>query len=304
MKDCYMPENRSMSKQRPFRLLFISCISLLIVTACSQSPRLNHGLIGRLKGRGPVALSSDNPFLAANLLLSKEMERSADLKGFINHRGAPSALSIEHSTFKGLTFKLYYPENREYFNLEELDDTWLINGPLPMPAEEVQDLARIAKNKGDKPSILMPDKEKNADDSEPITTPATEAKSFSSFSSADEKKQHADLSAEKTEGPSSEAKAIRQIVARSAKSPAELTPRGDLVHFVTYAGETLALISRWYTEDLENAGKIARINNLAKPSELKLGDQIVVPAYLLRNKLRLTEEGLKALQELVWKKDH
>lgn len=264
----------------PIKLLFLLLCSLLVL-GCAQSPRLNHGLVGRLADRGPVALSADNPFLAANLLLSKEMERSPDLKGFIKHRGAPAALAVEYSNFSGINFKLYYPENREYYNLEELDDTWLINGPLPIPRQDMPEVARITREQTEEPKILLPEDDKN----------------FAPFSSTiEESAKIEDQDAKQQET----AQALNRIIAQTAKSPAELTPRGDLVHFVTYAGETLALLSRWYTHDVNNAGKIARINKLANPNELKLGDQIVVPAYLLRNKLRLTEEGLKALQQMVW----
>lgn len=288
---------RSLMRLFSFKFFLVGlCFTILL--GCVQSPRLNHGLIGRLRDRGPVALSSDNPFLAANLLLTKEMERSPDLTGFIKHRGAPAALAVEHSSFSGLNLKLYYPENREYFNLEEIEDTWLINGPLPIPRNDMPEVARITRNQSQEPKLILPDSlqapiEKTSDQGLDVK----DGSAFSSFTSTTVKPQ---LHGSPDSRRSDVSVELERMVTRTAKSPAELTPRGDLVHFVTYAGETLALLARWYTYDADNGAKIARINRLAKPDELKLGDQIVIPAYLLRNKQRLTEPGLKALQEFVW----
>ena len=67
------------------------------------------------------------------------------------------------------------------------------------------------------------------------------------------------------------------------------------MHYVTFSGETLSILARWYTGDRSNAGKIARINRIADPDKLSTGDTIIIPAYLLRNKNRLTESGVKEL---------
>ena len=80
--------------------------------------------------------------------------------------------------------------------------------------------------------------------------------------------------------------------------PAELTPRGDVVHHVTYPGETLSMIARWYTHDRANAGRLARINHLNNPDRLQIGDKIIVPSYLLKNKNRRTPADVRTLQTL------
>ena len=76
---------------------------------------------------------------------------------------------------------------------------------------------------------------------------------------------------------------------------AELSPRGDLVHYVTFPGETLSMIARWYTGDRTNAGRIARMNGLPNPDQLRIGDSVVVPKYLLATTKRLTATAVEEL---------
>jgi hypothetical protein len=76
---------------------------------------------------------------------------------------------------------------------------------------------------------------------------------------------------------------------------AEISPKGDLVHYVTFPEETLSLVARWYTFDRNNAEKIGRMNQLPTSAPLSIGDTIIVPAYLLKNRSRLSEEAIKAL---------
>ena len=62
------------------------------------------------------------------------------------------------------------------------------------------------------------------------------------------------------------------------------------------SSETLSLISRWYTKDPSNADKIARINSKNVKDSLLIGDKIIIPSYLIKNKNKLTQ---KALQDMI-----
>jgi len=88
---------------------------------------------------------------------------------------------------------------------------------------------------------------------------------------------------------------LQDIVHDAKNNRAEITPTRDLVHYVTFAGETLSMIARWYTLDRANAGRLARINNMRDPNNLSLGDVIIVPSYLLRNEKRLSKQALDKL---------
>ena len=69
------------------------------------------------------------------------------------------------------------------------------------------------------------------------------------------------------------------------------------MHYVTFPEEDLALVARWYTYDAWNAGKIARVSGISQKQPLSVGDTLVIPSYLLKNKSRLSQEGLSALRQ-------
>ena len=87
---------------------------------------------------------------------------------------------------------------------------------------------------------------------------------------------------------------IQEIIQKVHAPEGELTPRGDLVHYVTTPNETLETIALWYTLEASNGPKIGRINRQTKP--LGEGDSLVIPRYMLKNRSRLTDEALKLLK--------
>lgn len=279
-----------------------SAILVMALTACSSHTTLNSALINRLKNRGPVALSSENPFLAANLLVSKEMETKPELQGFIKHRGAPGALEVESRFLEPNFLKFYYPENREYYTLEDLDGTWLIRGPFTIEREQMKEVARLTRDVEGSPKVSFPDGEPK---------PKTASLESSKMELADKastntpeniatvlpKQAVARTPSTARASPSTD-KVIDELLSQGKSSPAEITPKGDLVHYVTYPGETLSMIARWYTFDRANVGRITRINKLLDPNNLAIGDNIIVPVYLVKNKSRLTPEAVKALAVL------
>ncbi len=275
---------------------------LSLLVGCAETVRVNAGLISRLQNRGAVALSSDNPYLAANLLVSREMERSAELKGFIEHRGAPLALEVKKEAFEALTMDFYYPESREFYSLEEVDRTWVIRGPLTIPRDKMKEVATLTRDIQGNPTLTP-----RAIEPGPFQSYNDKAKDFygeADASSAPTPKPDPNPSPTKLTAkaipppvPTKELTMNQTISALKAKGggEAEITPKGDLVHYITYPGETLSMIARWYTDDRANAGKIARINNLSDPNQLEIGDMVVIPSYLVRNKIRMGEEVVQKL---------
>lgn len=85
------------------------------------------------------------------------------------------------------------------------------------------------------------------------------------------------------------------LIELHGSSPAEITPKGDLVHYVTFEGETLEIIARWYSGDVSNAERLGRMNRLSATQALVPGDTVIVPAYMVRNSYRLSEGGMRAL---------
>ena len=269
-------------------LLFSMCLC-----GCSSTFQYNDALYDRIKNRGMIPLSTDNPFLAANLLVSKEAERSPVFKGFIQHRGAPPVIRVEKTLFSPALLQFYYPHNKEFYTLDADGDSWIIGGPYPIDREHMVALSAIVKTKYGQPALSTPIAVEAS--AQQATTKQEIAPSFSATSSPPEeiirKPFQSPVVAKKREPlPFSE------LIARYGTHPAELTPKGDLVHYVSYQGETVEMLARWYTLDETNGDRIARINGLPKSKLISTGDSIVIPRYLVKNKFRLTEEVVTALQ--------
>ena len=256
-----------------FRILPIALLSL----GCATSVRLSDPLVQRLSNRGPVALSPENPFLAANLLVSREMERSAEVKGFVEHKGGPRALEVVKDSLSPLILYFYYPESREVFTLEEMEQSWLITGPAPITQDKMRRVAALTRDFEGEPKLESPSGEPPPPSPTMAVTVAPVTPTVAAILPGNE---------------------LQQIIDSESAAQAEITPKGDLVHYVGFSGETLSLIARWYTGDRNNAARIARINELKKPGELAIGDQIVIPSYILKNNKRLTESALRRLQRL------
>ena len=137
------------AKSSPVLFVLFLLIGSGFLVACSSSVVRNNSLMARLKNRGPVALSPNNPYLAPNLLLAKEMERSPDLKGFIEHSGQPNALQIDDGMLTSATMRLYYTGKNQYFVLEDLNGTWIINGPYDASTNELAGLPTAGQTEGD-----------------------------------------------------------------------------------------------------------------------------------------------------------
>lgn len=301
-----------MRKSKQYLLQYGLALVAATLSGCSTpSFKVHDGLINRLNNRGPVALSSENPYLAANLLVTREMKNSPEIQGFVRHRGAPSAIEVQKEYFSPLLLQFYYPETREYFSLEDADGTWIIRGPIVMNREKFKEVARLTRGLSGDPLVQFPTEEPLPQGNDPFNKQTAQTKNEQSATKgsdpfierlqAYEKAQSVrqqksamqPFRSASTAGPS-----LESIITEEAKYDAELSPKGDLVHYVTFPGETLSMIARWYTRDRNNAGRLARINRLENPNSLTLGDVIIIPTYLLKNKKRLTEEAVTKLASL------
>jgi len=256
-------------------------------------------MIERLKNRGPVLLSEDNPFLAGNLYLTKEMERSRDLAGFVNHRGQPFALAIEQSWLGEPTLTLFYPKDGVLFRVEDTgEDATYITGPFPIGLDERESIERLgAQVSKAAPTVSREPQAPSARNTEPAAGSGLNPEVSARLRAAEERLRGTPFSsslrgATEATRSNSDQNALKKAERRAL---AETTPKGDVVHYVTFPGETLSMISRWYTADRTNAGRLARINNLANPNLLQVGDTIVIPSYLVKNRTRLQESDVAEL---------
>lgn len=337
------------SQRRPAGLLRgrIATLAVLVLAfgGCNAIGLMKNGVRNRLLNQGPVQVSEANPYLRGNQLISEEEKLSPVITGFLQHRGLPSAVEIRKEFLESAIMYFYYPQHNELFTFEEVGDTWLIDGPTPIPDQLNHTLAAFESSPqssspsyisvidADDPNQAQPDPKPTPDytfsmpdsqspthkieDTAPdpflkrleeqgspprqVPTPPPPSGGFRSVSqshgSGTPPTQKAYDSGQSI-GSTGTLTPQRLTELRSSvqDSPAEQTPNGDLVHYVTFPGETLRLITEWYTLDRANEGRIARINQVKDPNALNVGDVVVVPSYLVRFKNRLPEAAVKQLR--------
>ena len=79
----------------------------------------------------------------------------------------------------------------------------------------------------------------------------------------------------------------------NAASRAPLEPSSDspsYVHRVTWAGESLSLVAKWYTGNLENWRALAKANPDIKPDLLQIGMKIRIPEAMIVTRDPMTQE--------------
>ncbi len=67
------------------------------------------------------------------------------------------------------------------------------------------------------------------------------------------------------------------------------------MHTVKYPGETLGIISLWYTKNVNNWKPILVQNPELDEKRIKIGDQIRIPEYLIARKGALTEDFVRKI---------
>lgn len=270
------------------------------LTGCG--PLLSGGsdpLLRRLQDRGPVAVSATNPYLAANLFLEREQERSPELKGFLETRGYPQHIEIRSAFLAPTVIRLMYDGGAETYEMAEAGSTWAISGPLgdvsapKMEKEAAPVLPPRSSRAGLTESFQSPAQTPEAQP--PSTKSAAARMNASENTPRSDRGTGATRLGSTSSAPSRSDAAVERLIASHAGTPAEVTPKGDLVHFVTDAREHLSMIARWYTLDRSNADRIRRMNQLGS-DRLEIGDTVIIPSYMVRNRLRLSSEAIAGLR--------
>ena len=81
---------------------------------------------------------------------------------------------------------------------------------------------------------------------------------------------------------------LHSIKERVWKSPAP--KETQFVHTVKYPGETLSIISKWYTGDVNNWEILANSNPHIDYNKMVAGDNIFIPENLLKKRTPLNKE--------------
>jgi hypothetical protein len=91
--------------------------------------------------------------------------------------------------------------------------------------------------------------------------------------------------------------AHRSANASGARSSREPSPDASLrgaqsgyLHVVRWQGETFSLIAQWYTGSWKNWRVLANLNGAIKPDRLAIGDRVLIPEGLLKNRKPLPRD--------------
>lgn len=264
---------------RIFLLLVIFLLNSCFLSESSTKFR------SELANQGPITLSENNPYIAGNLLLSKEMETSPILKGFVERKGTPDAIEIRKIYFTADQLTFYYLNDHEYYSLDQSSNNWLIKGPYKITSDMLGSLKNLPTLNSPAPLINLNMGENSA--AEVSSLPAANelpeitfvkpevTNSRSNPNRASLKKDYKiEKSSKKNSGSVKEDNEI---------SPAEVSIAGDIIHKVTSDDEDLKTIVKWYTGNAGNSGRIARINGLDDQNKLNLNQTIRIPRYLVKN---------------------
>jgi hypothetical protein len=76
-------------------------------------------------------------------------------------------------------------------------------------------------------------------------------------------------------------------------SPESMEQKAPLTHIVKYQGETLGVISKWYTGSSENWRAILKANPKLDVYRMKLGQNIIIPETLIKRRDKFPQTYLK-----------
>jgi hypothetical protein len=276
----------------------ILCLSTLMLSCgwfnYSQEATQALGRFTPLIHAGPISVGAPDGYLASNLFLKRESQRSSHLRNFLKQRGTPPALELKLLKAT-LQLTLFYPEERQlYTATQELNDQaglatseWLITGPDPISRTIYKQVRGLSEQSDwPPPSLGLATNSPGyvASDSDfplPLLPKPKPAK----------KK----IQAKKTlaESSSAEVQNFDQQALALSKGLALRAENGDLIHTTTRLDEQLADLVKWYTGSSSNLDQVAKYNSRAKESSLIIGEQVKIPAKLIKENRRYQPEGSK-----------
>jgi hypothetical protein len=254
-------------------ILRISVILLTIstISGCSLNLRREDGnSLDKLVGRGPVIIAPNDTKLAATVFFRNSWSASASIKHLITQRGTPEALSLERDFLHPNRLRLYYPSDGQVYLLDYVSGEWLIAGSEPISLEEL-DMVRLQRDQIRATPIRL------GGDSEPrprdvdVTPGELNATIL---------EPHPRLA---SKGGELRGMLKARGAARVAKLEQGRGGLGTYIHTVSFPGETFALLADWYLEDDALARTLAELNHGLLAAELKPGEEVVIPAKLIRN---------------------
>jgi hypothetical protein len=137
------------------RYLYSSLASLSVIAGaisigCSAKTPAFEGITNQ----GIVSVSSQSPFMGANVFLGQEMESSSYLYNFMRSRGSPQAIELSGTSEMGAQMNLFYSREREFytavpkFDQQTKTKEWIIRGPYPITREQYPYVSKLNEDQG------------------------------------------------------------------------------------------------------------------------------------------------------------
>lgn len=145
---------RSLSVQlsrRGIATRFVIALTLSLVLGCSAA---SHSTFSSLSEQGILSVSSDNPFVGANIFLASEMEESRYLYNFIKEKGSPQAIELTGREIADCELKLFYSGRQEmYTAVAQFDRSlgakeWIVRGPYALDRGSYRQVSALPSGQG------------------------------------------------------------------------------------------------------------------------------------------------------------
>lgn len=131
------------------RVLVTTLVTTLV--ACSAG---GSSTFSSLSEQGILSVSSDNPYVGANIFLSNEMEESRYLYNFMKEKGAPQAIELIGRDVEKSELKLFYSGRQEmYTAVPQFDRSlgtkeWIVRGPYALDRTSYRQVVSLPSGKG------------------------------------------------------------------------------------------------------------------------------------------------------------
>jgi len=286
-------------------LLTLAGTPLLI--GCGPSARSSQ--FPTLANSGVLPLSTNNPYVGANLFISSEFERSPFLLNFLKGRGGPTAIEIIEDTFGPTRVIMYYPGEREVYAADIIDERgrgrqWVIKGPYAIERQDFRALAELQNSLHGEPVFLLngrPHRFRFQRADQPVTEivhPRVPPPAPTPQATPKPKPKAKPITAPSTPGtpaptPSKEFKPLNsdQRAILLSQGFADRADNGDVIHEVKGTKETPEMIAKWYTGSAANAKAVADANTVTPDAVLATGRKVFVPVKLVKNFKAMPAEG-------------
>lgn len=129
----------------------LALLSLCAAAACSAG---SSSTFSSLSDQGLLLVSSENPYVGANIFLSNEMEESRYLYNFMKEKGAPQAIELTGRELDRSELKLFYSGRQEmYAAVPRFDRSlgtkeWIIRGPYALERSVYRQVSGLPSGQG------------------------------------------------------------------------------------------------------------------------------------------------------------